>query len=586
MKGIRLQEGKEIITRRLFIYFLLSFCLFIAIGQLEHCINVPYDRTGAVKIRRIIDAMLFASPVLFCRKKRIILPYLLFFNLYLLSIIWYFRTYVTIMPLSSYLMFSNLRGLSGSIWDSIHLKDALIVLPSLCFILFYIFIYRNLKSRIALYKSVIIVLFVGVLASIPYWPNKRPAYDQPMHRFSIIGPAAFKEYGIINYWIYQIRLQRSVSNEEKEWAYTFMDELKGRQHFCSCNSVKTLRRNLILILVESFQSWTVGMKHKGIEITPYINKCVSAEGTVYFPKVLSQVKDGRSSDAQLIINTGLLPLNVGAASSLCVGNEFPSLAKALKEKGYTSVSFICDGEDFWNQGATSIAYGFDKLYDKMQEEAAFKDADKNMFEKGLLHLKNLKQPFYAQLVTYSSHMPYTEPTITDTPLLKKDFKDSEVKNYLIAIQAVDRRIARFIDGLKKEGLFENSIIVITGDHEQMTYNRYEGREQLVAEDCFVPLVILNSPLPSTFTDKVIGQEDIYPSLLNILGCCDYSFKGVGESVFGDSISNYAVFRTGIAVGGKNVPDSIKQYRNNCWKVSDILLRMDCFASHEGLLSDD
>ena len=157
---------------------------------------------------------------------------------------------------------------------------------------------------------------------------------------------------------------------------------------------------------------------------------------------------------------------------------------------------------------------------------------------------------------------------------------------MIAIQAVDRRIARFIDGLKKEGLFENSIIVITGDHEQMTYNRYEGREQLVAEDCFVPLVILNSPLPSTFTDKVIGQEDIYPSLLNILGCCDYSFKGVGESVFGDSISNYAVFRTGIAVGGKTVPDSIKQYRNNCWKVSDILLRMDCFASHEGLLSDD
>ena len=579
MEGIIFRKGKEVITRRLFIYFLLSLCLFIAIRQLEHYINVPYDRTGAVKMRRIIDAMLFATPVLFCRKRRILLPYLLLLNLYLLSIIWYFRTYVTIMPLSSYLMFSNLRGLEGSIWHSIHLKDWLIVLPSLCFALFYIYIYRNLKSAIAPCKSVVIVLFVGIWASIPYWPNKRPSYDQPLHRFSIIGPAAFKEYGIINYWVYQIKLQRSVSNEEKEWAYAFIDELESRQHFSNCNSTENSRKNLILILVESFQSWTVGMKHKGIEITPYMNRYVNTQGTVYFPKVLSQVKDGRSSDAQLIINTGFLPLNVGAASSLCVDNEFPSLTKALKTKGYTSVSFICDGEDFWNQGATSIAYGFDQLYDKMQGSAAFKDADEKLFEQGLLHLKDLKQPFYAQLVTYSSHMPYTEPTIVDSPLLKEDFKDNEVKNYLIAIQAVDKRIARFIDGLKKEGLFENSIIVITGDHEQMTYNRYEGREQLVAEDCFVPLIILNSPLPSMHTDEVIGQEDIYPSLLNMLGCCDYSFKGVGESVFGDNISNYAVFRTGIAAGGENVPNFTKQYRKNCWKLSDILLRMNYFASH-------
>lgn len=84
----------------------------------------------------------------------------------------------------------------------------------------------------------------------------------------------------------------------------------------------------------------------------------------------------------------------------------------------------------------------------------------------------------------------------------------------------------------------------------MTYNRYEGREQLVAEDCFVPLVILNSPLPSTFTDKVIGQEDIYPSLLNILGCCDYSFKGVGESVLEIALVIMLFFELGLQLAGR------------------------------------
>lgn len=86
----------------------------------------------------------------------------------------------------------------------------------------------------------------------------------------------------------------------------------------------------------------------------------------------------------------------------------------------------------------------------------------------------------------------------------------------------------------------------------------------------------NSPLSSKHTDKVIGQVDIYPSLLNLMGCFDYSWKALGRAFFFDSISNYATFRTGIAAGGVNVSDSVKKHRTDCWKVSDILLRMNYF----------
>lgn len=86
-----------------------------------------------------------------------------------------------------------------------------------------------------------------------------------------------------------------------------------------------------------------------------------------------------------------------------------------------------------------------------------------------------------------------EPSLLDTPLIQEKFVNDEIKNYLIAIQLVDIRIMEFIDGLKREGLYDNSIIVITGDHEQMTFNTYEGREKLRAEDCYIPFLIINSP---------------------------------------------------------------------------------------------
>lgn len=147
---------------------------------------------------------------------------------------------------------------------------------------------------------------------------------------------------------------------------------------------------------------------------------------------------------------------------------------------------------------------------------------------------------------------------------------------MVAIQYFDQCIAEFIDKLKRTWLYDNSIIVITGDHEQMTYNKFKGQQQLDARDCFVPFIIINSPLKSRHTDGVIGQIDIYTSLLYIMGCNDYWFKGLGENVFGDSISNYVSFRTGSVAGNVETSDSIKKHKDDCWEVSDILLKMNYF----------
>lgn len=569
----------NILFKRITNYLLLVFTLFLTIIILYT--NIQSEGDYLEYFNAVTDAMFLALLVLFCKKKGCIYVYLSIITLYILSIVWYFRTYSTIMPLSSYLLIDNLKGLGPSIIHSIRLSDIILILPICLYFIFYEWAYNkwlsvahiNQKFQITIFLTCL--LFVITTTSIPYWPNKRPFYEQPLYLFQIISPSAIQKYGIINYWIYQVSTLQPLTKECKEYAHRFIKEMPKKQKVLSNNH----KKNLILILVESLQSWPIDLKIEEEEITPYINRTIRDSTTVYFPKVVPQVKDGRSSDAQLLINTGLLPLYTGAASSLCATNTFPSLAFALKEKGYTSISFICDNRTFWNQGHTTIAYGFNKLYDRLQKDAPKEAADENLFKSSLSILPQEKHPFYAQLVTLSSHAPYSNPIITNSPLLRKKIKNDEVRNYLIAIQYVDKCIGNFIEELKEKGLYKNSIIIITGDHEQMTFNNYENRIKLKAEDCFVPFIIINSPLKSQNTDCNFGQMDIYPSLLDLMGCTTYFWRGLGESMFCNNVSNYSTFRTNIATTSKNIPDSVKKYRNECWRISDILLRMDYFRKH-------
>ncbi|WP_288360314.1 LTA synthase family protein [uncultured Bacteroides sp.] len=473
-------------------------------------------------------------------------------------------------------MIDNLNGLFPCIWDSVHAKDVLVILPFFIYIGIYSYFYNIITRKVDWKCKVLVIgLIIGIVIS-SYWPNKKWLYDNPLYLYGVAQVKTFKEYGIVNFWIYQIYFYQGVSKEERKIAIDFMKKLPKNIDMEICDSVKA-RKNLILILVESMQSWPIELVVDGIEVTPNINALLHQNNSIYFPKEVPQVKDGRSSDAQLLINTGLLPLYMGATSGMCTHNTFPSLAAALNEKGYTTVSFICDEKDYWNQEVMSMAYHFEYLFDNIQKGFGRAKADEALFDTALSFLKGMKQPFYAQLVTLSTHSPYLRPLI-ESELEKATFKSEEIKYYLIAMQYVDYCIGKFIRQLKSEGLFDNSIVVITGDHEQTTFNQYVGREEMKAEDCFVPFIILNSPLTSQHTDKVIGQMDIYPSLLNLMGCCDYYFTGLGESVFNEQISDYAMYRSDIVVGGTNVSDSVKQSRQECWRISDILLRMDYFGN--------
>ena len=123
-------------TNRLFVYIVLVIVFYLSFMFLRFSLQIQGYNGGY--FRWLFDSLLFASPVLFCKRRCLIYLYLLLVNFYFLSIIWYYHTCGTIMPLSSYLMFYNLKGLGASIFHSIHISDILLFLPSICFVIFFI----------------------------------------------------------------------------------------------------------------------------------------------------------------------------------------------------------------------------------------------------------------------------------------------------------------------------------------------------------------------------------------------------------------------------------------------------------------
>ena len=431
------------------IYLLLTLAFYAALSAADRIWDIPHPHLFVIRLRRFTDAMLLALPVWFLHKKRWVLLWIALADLYLLSNVWYYRNYGNVMPLPSYLMVRNLDGLGPSIRSSIRLRDLWLVLPSVCFAVCHPFLSRYDSKgggkRFRIVWCAGCLLFIAAVVALPY-RHDRNSFSHPWPCFRNELMVGYREFGLINYWIYEIGCLQGCSDEEKQYAAQFV-EASERRAFRDPLAPEH-RKNLIVVLMESLSSWPIGLTVEGTEVTPFLDSLARDTSVICFPHVLPQVKDGRSSDAQLLLNTGLLPIETGAAASLYGStNTYPSLPKALARKGYASASFICDSRSYWNQEATTKSYGFGSLHEKLGEGGPSVRADENLYRRALPILRELPQPFYAQLVTMSGHDAVKSEL--ESPLNEACITDEQAKYYLVVTQYADRCLAGFIDSLKR-----------------------------------------------------------------------------------------------------------------------------------------
>ena len=286
-------------------------------------------------------------------------------------------------------------------------------------------------------------------------------------------------------------------------------------------------KNLIIIQVESLENSVINQTIDGQEITPNLNQL--AKSGLYFNNYYTQVGPGNTADAEFATMNSLYPLADDVAFIDYAKNTYKALPQLLVNNGYKTYSLHGDVPTFWNRSNIYPQLGYQKAYDlddytvtRSVGKGPSDLGDEDLFSQSLPRLEGFKQPFMATLITMSSHTPFILPEDLQTLQIPSNTSlNFQQQQYLESVHYADKAIGEFIDGLKKDGLYDNSLILIWGDHGSFT-----NISQALGSDSILPK-LSNSQVPMILLapgGKIIGTTDIpsshldiYPTVVNLLG---------------------------------------------------------------------
>lgn len=536
---------------------------------------------------KIVAILLLLIPFKVFRSRTAQLVVMLLLDGLLVANLMYFRTYYTAIPLASYGQAGNLADFMSSVVDSLRWIDLAFPLTTLLCIPFMLKI-KPKERQLSFYLTTMAVgavaLAVPTIAKGGYYKAYNDGRQQAYLCSSM--PSVYTVFGGILFdWIDSSRV---LTDEMRADVNAWLDARSESPRYEGAK-----RKNCVVILCESLESWVLQATVEGQEITPNLNRLLADTTTLYAPNVLTQVRGGRSIDAQLILFAGMLPLASGTYSSQYAGNEYYTIPKAMK-KAYSSRGYLLtiDKLSTWNQGPVAQAFGVDTLiaYSDFRLDEAFgthkRTGDRAFMRQCAEKIRNGEvwkngENAFIQLVTYSGHAPFVIPE----ELRELHFSAAvpeKMADYMHAAHYTDSAIGEFVDFLKTLPQYDETMIVVTGDHEGLADYRSGIRatdigKKYVSAEMFTPLVVLNSPAGAMRYDGVMGQIDVYPTILDLLGIDDYPWCGMGCSILNPGKAPFAVSPKLEPVGEGYDSVSLDHARR-AYDVADIMLRFNFFKS--------
>ncbi|MCU6707728.1 LTA synthase family protein [Paenibacillus sp. J5C_2022] len=307
-------------------------------------------------------------------------------------------------------------------------------------------------------------------------------------------------------------------------------------------------KNVIVVQLEAFQNMMINLEVDGQAVTPVMNELIG--DSFYFPHFFQQVGQGNTSDAEFLSNTSIYPTGAVAMSKGFGDRDLPSLPKLLDKDNYSSLTFHVNDVTFWERDKLYPALGFTKYYERADfnndKFNAFGASDKEMYRVGLKELTKLHEqdkPFYAQFISTSSHHPFKVPKDLQTMTLRDSLEGTQLGNYIQASRYTDQELGRFIEGLKANGMWDNTVLLIYGDHfglqtkdndpawvEEQLGMKYEERMSRFN----IPFIVHVPGVEGKTLQTVGGQVDIMPTIANLLGV---SLEEEGFTAFGKDLLN-------------------------------------------------
>lgn len=193
---------------------------------------------------------------------------------------------------------------------------------------------------------------------------------------------------------------------------------------------------------------------------------------------------------------------------------FSGLPYILRQNGYKNLFFSTHSESFDNLGTFIPNNFFDELYtaeDYPQDKiiGPYGVPDDYLFEYAIEKFNRFDtcQPFFGTILTASNHEPYIIPDYFKSDISEKDLK---------AVSYADWSVKCFLQNAEKKKWFDNTIFVFVADHGlNIGTNPYD----LPLSYHHIPLIFYAPKILATpkVLDNFIGQIDIFPTVLGILG---------------------------------------------------------------------
>jgi lipoteichoic acid synthase len=303
-------------------------------------------------------------------------------------------------------------------------------------------------------------------------------------------------------------------------------------------------KNLIFIIVESYMAVTSDLKVNGKEITPFLNS-LKRDSTVYYNgHVRTNITIGESSDGQLIYMTGLLPMKSEITVNIAKDKRLIGLPELLKQAGRVKQAQIIvpTSPTFWEQDKMNERYGIDTMYSKFdcpKELHGNEDLnDEQVFDLASRVEAKAKQPFFSLVVTMSMHNPYNK-CVEHGFAISDNRYTTEYLNYLVDCHYTDQQIEKYINELKQQGLYDNSVIVITAAHQAHAVHLGVD-ESCVSEE--LPLYIINGGVDNHHAwTGPCNQLDVYTTLLDMYGVRS-DWRGLGQTLLNENYEEYPLDR--------------------------------------------
>lgn len=496
----------------------------------------------------------------------------------------YFRFFSDFLTFSTLNQVGNVESMGGAVTASFKWYDFVYFLDTLVYLFILIFKTKWLDTKAFSKKFVPVVMAASValfFLNLAFAETDRPelltrTFD---HKYLVkyLGPYNFTVYDGVK--TIENNQQKALASEDdltKVLNYTKQRQTEPNPEYYGVAK----KKNIIKIHLESFQTFLINKKVNGKEVTPFLNKLSSGnEQFTYFPNFFHQTGQGKTSDSEFTMDNSLYGLPQGSAFSLKGDNTYQSLPAILDQKqGYKSDVMHGDYKTFWNRDQVYKHFGIDKFYDATYYDMSDKNVvnlglkDKIFFKDSANYQAKMKSPFYSHLITLTNHYPFTLDE-KDATIEKSNTGDATVDGYIQTARYLDEALEEYINDLKKKGLYDNSVIMIYGDHYGISENHNNAMEKLLGEKI----------TPAKFTDlnrtgfwikipgksgginnEYAGQVDVMPTILHLAGIDTKNYLMFGTDLFSKGHNQVVPFRNGdfITKDYKYVNGKIYSNKNN------------------------